>query len=107
MGEEDASSLVRPKVVKSVHFCPATEKFTLREYRDITSNMGLPTGSVLSEAPFRPREVLFEKQKLFQSIHKHTFSSGKLLELPDLSIHYVLSKIPKGPLKTTKLASSC
>lgn len=39
-------SLVRPKVVKSVHFCPATEQFTSREYRDITSNMGLPTGSV-------------------------------------------------------------
>ncbi|XP_031389786.1 DNA replication licensing factor MCM3 [Punica granatum] len=39
-------SLVRPKVVKSVHFCPTTEKFTTREYRDITSNMGLPTGSV-------------------------------------------------------------
>lgn len=39
-------SLVRPKVVKSVHFCPKTEKFTSREYRDITSNMGLPTGSV-------------------------------------------------------------
>ncbi|CAI9756942.1 unnamed protein product [Fraxinus pennsylvanica] len=39
-------SLVRPNAVKSVHFCPATEKFTLREYRDITSNMGLPMGSV-------------------------------------------------------------
>ncbi|KAK4488175.1 hypothetical protein RD792_003918 [Penstemon davidsonii] len=39
-------SLVRPKVVKSVHFCPTTEKFTVREYRDSTSNMGLPTGSV-------------------------------------------------------------
>ncbi|KAL3624813.1 DNA replication licensing factor MCM3 2 [Castilleja foliolosa] len=39
-------SLVRPKVVKSVHFCPVTEKFTAREYRDITSNIGLPTGSV-------------------------------------------------------------
>ncbi|XP_027087801.1 DNA replication licensing factor MCM3 homolog 2 [Coffea eugenioides] len=39
-------SLVRPKVVKSVHFCPETGKFTTREYRDITSNMGLPTGSV-------------------------------------------------------------
>ncbi|XP_052179332.1 DNA replication licensing factor MCM3 homolog 2 isoform X1 [Diospyros lotus] len=39
-------SLVRPKVVKSVHFCPETSKFTTREYRDITSNMGLPTGSV-------------------------------------------------------------
>ncbi|KAL3520205.1 hypothetical protein ACH5RR_018354 [Cinchona calisaya] len=39
-------SLVRPKVVKSVHFCPETGRFTSREYRDITSNMGLPTGSV-------------------------------------------------------------
>ncbi|XP_062094479.1 DNA replication licensing factor MCM3 [Humulus lupulus] len=39
-------SLVRPKVVKSVHFCPTTGSFTNREYRDITSNMGLPTGTV-------------------------------------------------------------
>ncbi|EEF42679.1 DNA replication licensing factor MCM3 [Ricinus communis] len=39
-------SLVRPKVVKSVHFCPSTGDFTTREYRDITSNVGLPTGSV-------------------------------------------------------------
>lgn len=39
-------SLVRPKVVKSVHFCPTTGNFTAREYRDIASNMGLPTGSV-------------------------------------------------------------
>lgn len=41
-----SGSLVRPKVVKSVHFCPATGNFTNREYRDITSNMGLPTGTV-------------------------------------------------------------
>lgn len=39
-------SLVRPKVVKSVHYCPTTGNFTTREYRDITSNMGVPTGSV-------------------------------------------------------------
>nr|XP_043621766.1 DNA replication licensing factor MCM3 [Erigeron canadensis] len=39
-------SLVRPKVVKSVHYCPSTKQFTSREYRDITSNVGLPTGSV-------------------------------------------------------------
>ncbi|KAM5587716.1 DNA replication licensing factor MCM3 [Rosa sericea] len=39
-------SLVRPKVVKSVHFCPTTGNFMTREYRDITSNMGLPTGTV-------------------------------------------------------------
>ncbi|XP_024534522.1 DNA replication licensing factor MCM3 homolog 2 [Selaginella moellendorffii] len=39
-------SLVRPKVVKSVHYCPTTGDFTTREYRDITSFVGLPTGSV-------------------------------------------------------------
>ncbi|OQU81624.1 hypothetical protein SORBI_3006G087500 [Sorghum bicolor] len=39
-------SLVRPKVVKSVHFCPVTGAFLSREYRDITSFVGLPTGSV-------------------------------------------------------------
>ncbi|KAL1193732.1 DNA replication licensing factor MCM3 [Cardamine amara subsp. amara] len=39
-------SLVRPKVVKSVHFCPSTGEFTNRDYRDITSHVGLPTGSV-------------------------------------------------------------
>nr|CAB3461188.1 unnamed protein product [Digitaria exilis] len=39
-------SLVRPKVVKSVHFCPVTGQFLSREYRDITSFVGLPTGSV-------------------------------------------------------------
>ncbi|KAH9627390.1 hypothetical protein KSS87_001229 [Heliosperma pusillum] len=38
-------SLVRPKVVKSVHFCPSSGKFMSREYRDITSTTGLPTGS--------------------------------------------------------------
>lgn len=41
-----SGSLVRPKVVKSVHFCPSTGEFTNREYRDITSHAGLPTGSV-------------------------------------------------------------
>lgn len=39
-------SLVRPKVVKSVHYCPVTGNFLSREYRDITSFVGLPTGSV-------------------------------------------------------------
>lgn len=39
-------SLVRPKVVKSVHFCPSTGEFTNRDYRDITSHAGLPTGTV-------------------------------------------------------------
>ena len=39
-------TLVRPKMVKSVHYCPATGGSTSREYRDVTSNRGLPTPTV-------------------------------------------------------------
>ena len=38
--------LVRPKVQQSAHYCDATKQFTQREYRDVTSHQGLPTGSV-------------------------------------------------------------
>ncbi|KQK05766.1 DNA replication licensing factor MCM3 homolog 2 isoform X2 [Brachypodium distachyon] len=48
-------SLVRPKVVKSVHYCPVTGNFLSREYRDITSFVGLPTGSVY---PTRDHQTL-------------------------------------------------
>eukprot|EP00126_Sphaerothecum_destruens_P004012 Sdes_comp17880_c0_seq1m7143 len=39
-------SLVRPKVQKSVHYCPQTQQFTEREYRDGLSLGGLPTNNV-------------------------------------------------------------
>lgn len=39
-------TLVRPKMVKSVHYCPTTGATTSREYRDVTSNRGLPTPTV-------------------------------------------------------------
>jgi hypothetical protein len=35
-----AGSLVMPKVVKSVHYCPGAGAFTNHEYRDITSSNG-------------------------------------------------------------------
>ncbi len=38
-------SLVQPKVVKSVHFCEATDKFLTREYRDATAlDLGIDAG---------------------------------------------------------------
>ena len=37
-------STVLPKVVRTVHYCPATNKFLKRDYRDSTSLNGLPTG---------------------------------------------------------------
>lgn len=39
-------SLVRPKVVKSFHYCAETKTFSSKEYRDVTSLTGLPTGGV-------------------------------------------------------------
>jgi DNA replication licensing factor MCM3 len=39
-------SLVRPKVVKSVHYCPTTKKFTERAYSDNTSYEGMSSSSV-------------------------------------------------------------
>jgi hypothetical protein len=39
------TSLVRPKLVRSVHYCPDTGVTSSREYRDITALTGLPTGA--------------------------------------------------------------
>ena len=36
-------TLVRPKIMRSVHWCPATGQFTSREYRDVTAHTGGPT----------------------------------------------------------------
>ena len=38
-------SLVRPKLVKSVHYCEATKAYTTMEYRDVTALTGMPTQS--------------------------------------------------------------
>ena len=36
-------STVRPKLVRSVHFCPATKSYLTREYRDATAmDLGIP-----------------------------------------------------------------
>lgn len=39
-------SLVRPKVVRSVHYCPATKKTLERRYTDLTSYEAFPSSSV-------------------------------------------------------------
>lgn len=39
-------SLVRPKVVRSVHYCPATKKVMERKYTDLTSFEAFPTSAV-------------------------------------------------------------
>ena len=39
-------TLVRPKLVRSAHYCPTTGASMYRDYRDVTSNRGLPTPTV-------------------------------------------------------------
>ncbi|KVI00091.1 uncharacterized protein LOC112520531 [Cynara cardunculus var. scolymus] len=43
------------------------------------------------EAPFRPREQLIEKQRLFQSIHKHTHLKGPVDKLTSVAIPLALA----------------
>ncbi|RMZ93080.1 DNA replication licensing factor MCM3, partial [Brachionus plicatilis] len=39
-------SLINPKVIRSVHYCPATKKITERKYTDMTSLDAFPSSSV-------------------------------------------------------------
>lgn len=39
-------SLVRPKVVRSVHYCPATKKTLERKYTDLTSLDAFPSSAI-------------------------------------------------------------
>lgn len=41
-----AGSLVRPKVVRSVHYCPATKKTLERRYTDLTSYDAFPSSAL-------------------------------------------------------------
>ncbi|KAM7528078.1 hypothetical protein LguiB_031488 [Lonicera macranthoides] len=44
-----------------------------------------------AETPFRPREKLFEKQKMFQSIHKHTYLKGPFDKVTSVAIPLALA----------------
>jgi hypothetical protein len=45
----------------------------------------------MSEAPFRPREQLVEKQKYFQNIHKHTYLKGPFDKVTSVAIPAALA----------------
>ncbi|KAK1411932.1 hypothetical protein QVD17_32796 [Tagetes erecta] len=46
---------------------------------------------MVEEAPFRPREQLIEKQRLFQSIHKHTYLKGPMDKVTSVAIPIALA----------------
>ncbi|KAF8096144.1 hypothetical protein N665_0317s0050 [Sinapis alba] len=46
---------------------------------------------MLTETPFRAREKLLEKQRLFQSIHRHTYLKGPMDKVTSVAIPLALA----------------
>ncbi|XP_057752163.1 uncharacterized protein LOC130970189 isoform X1 [Arachis stenosperma] len=46
---------------------------------------------MMSEAPFRPREKLFEQQKYYQSVHKYTHLKGSYDKITSVAIPLFLA----------------
>ncbi|GKB52449.1 histone deacetylase 9 isoform X1 [Tanacetum coccineum] len=46
---------------------------------------------MVAEAPFRPREELIQRQKVFQSIHKHTHLKGPMDKVTSVAIPLALA----------------
>jgi hypothetical protein len=46
---------------------------------------------MLTETPFRPREKLLEKQRLFQSIQRHTYLKGPMDKITSVAIPIALA----------------
>ncbi|KAL7612668.1 uncharacterized protein LOC111901509 [Lactuca sativa] len=46
---------------------------------------------MVEEPPFRPREKLIEKQKMYQSIQKHTYLKGPMDKITSVAIPLALA----------------
>uniref|UniRef100_A0A251UV20 Uncharacterized protein n=2 Tax=Helianthus annuus TaxID=4232 RepID=A0A251UV20_HELAN len=62
--------------------------FVLQSYAKI---LLFPAVTMVDEAPFRAREKLIEKQRLFQSIHKHTHLKGPVDKITSVAIPLALA----------------
>uniref|UniRef100_T1JLC5 DNA replication licensing factor MCM3 n=1 Tax=Strigamia maritima TaxID=126957 RepID=T1JLC5_STRMM len=74
-------SLVRPKIVRSVHYCPATQKTIERKYTDLTSYDAFPSSSIY---PTKDEDGNLLETEYGLSIYKdhQTFS---IQEMPEKS----------------------
>ncbi|XP_019086771.1 PREDICTED: uncharacterized protein LOC109127047 [Camelina sativa] len=46
---------------------------------------------MLTESPFRPREKLLEKQRLFQSLQRHTYLKGPIDKITSVALPLALA----------------
>lgn len=54
---------MRPKVVRSVHYCPATKKTMERRYTDLTSLDAFPSSAIYPTKVPVPDPALFTEQR--------------------------------------------
>ncbi|XP_019075873.1 uncharacterized protein LOC100853182 [Vitis vinifera] len=81
-------------VIDGWFYANITERFTsLAEDLNLQPH-SLRVASVecrMTEPPFVPRERLFEKQRFFQSIHKHTYLKGPMDKITSVAIPAALA----------------
>lgn len=73
---------VRLKLVQSVQYCPKTNEFIRREFRDVTSNEGLPTASTMYPTRDEAGNLLETEYGFCTYVDSQTIN---MQELPELS----------------------
>ncbi len=59
LSDSSSGSLVRPKVVRSVHYCPATKKTMERKYTDMTSLEAFPSSAIYPTKVTRGAQMFY------------------------------------------------
>jgi len=94
--------LVKPKIVRSVHYCPATQKSQSKEYRDETSLVGDATGSTY---PTKDQEG----NPLETEYGFSTYQNHQTLTIQEMPEHAPMGQIPcsTSVILDDDLADSC
>lgn len=88
-------SEVRPKLVRSVHYCEKTGGVITKEYRDALSNYGPPTSAVLPDSDDNGNVVTMEQGRC------------KYIDQQTLTVQELPENAPAGQLPCSKKASIC
>ncbi|KAL6202873.1 hypothetical protein ACLB2K_026577 [Fragaria x ananassa] len=91
-GNRVADALANHGTSLSEQVCPSPQQRRGFSLPSLLQSRSLPISHYrMSEAPFRPREQLAEKQKYFQSIHKHTYLKGPFDKVTSVAIPAALA----------------
>ena len=69
---------MRPKVVRSVHYCPQTKKTLIRRYTDLTSLDAFPSSTVYPTKVFSTLRKMLAQQKFVFYLIKVLYNQGTM-----------------------------